>query len=96
VPFEHRVAVTVEHPGSTTVTFEVQGRDISRTGMRVQHGNYVYPGSPTTVSFLRGKGVLFAVPGRVVRCEYVGSKQHDVGIAFENPMGSRELSLLNP
>lgn len=96
VPFEHRVSVTIEHPGSSVVTFEVQARDLSRTGLRAQHANYVYPGSPAAVSFLRGRTVLFTVQGRVVRCEYVGGRAHDVGIAFESPMGSRELAMLDP
>ena len=96
VSFDYRVTVKIEHPGATVVTLELQARDLSRTGLRVQHINFIYPGSPVTITFLRGKKPLVTTYGRVARCEYVGSSRHDVGIAFENPLDAEDLTLLTP
>jgi hypothetical protein len=96
VPFEHRVSIRIEHPGASVVSFEVQARDLSSSGLRVQHMNYIYPNSPATISFVRGKKVLVAAAGHVVRCDYIGNRQHDVGISFDRPLDASELVLLTP
>jgi hypothetical protein len=96
VCFDHPVMITIKHPGSTTVTFKVQARDISQTGLKVCHTAFVYPGSPAEVAFTRGPEVLVAIRGHVVRCAHAGGNKHDVGIAFDAPIGSVELSLIHP
>jgi len=96
VAFDQRVCIKIEHPGSSVVSFEVQARDLSCTGLRVQHVNFIYPNSPATISFMRGKRVLVTAHGHVVRCDYVGNSRHDVGIMFETPLASSDLVLLTP
>jgi hypothetical protein len=88
--------ITVHHPGSTIVTFKVQARDISQTGLKVCHTSFMYPGSPAQIAFVRGPDVLVSIKGRVVRCAHAGGNKHDVGIAFDAPMSSAELSLIHP
>jgi hypothetical protein len=91
VAFVQPLTITIEHPGSTIVSFEVTAMDISRTGVKVAHRNFIYPGSPAQIAFMRGKQVVLSIRGTVARCDYTGLNRHEIGIAFDRPLASEDL-----
>lgn len=63
-------------------------RNISRDGLGLLVGQFVYPGTPCDVALVSQHGRALPVRGRVVRCRYlVGSEAlYDVGVRFERPV----------
>jgi len=72
----------VSHPGGTDVSYRVMPRDLSEMGLGFLHGNFLYPGSTCTLE-LRGKdGKTHCISAKLMRCDHVTGRVHDVGIKF--------------
>ncbi|MBL4591059.1 MAG: response regulator [Phycisphaerales bacterium] len=90
------VVLTIENAGGSTVSIPVVAKDISRGGISLLHSAYVYPDSKCTVSFKVPDGRTFHVKGRIARCMHIGGKVHEVGIAFDEQVSTRDLLGLDP
>lgn len=75
--------------GSTQ--FAVKCRNVSRRGLGFLHGAYVYTGTVCEVTIITRKRVGFRVTGRVVRCQHIGDKIHEVGVRLDNELDLNEL-----
>lgn len=74
--------VEITHPGGTITSYLVRPRDLSSRGMAFLHGAFVYPNSPCRLILRTIKGTAAAIAGKVVRCQHVTGRAHEVGIAF--------------
>lgn len=74
--------VEITHPGGTVTSYLVRPRDLSSRGMAFLHGAFVYPNSPCRLILRTIKGADAAIAGKVVRCQHVTGRAHEVGIAF--------------
>ena len=78
--------LAVIHPGGSMVSYRVMPRDLSELGLGFLHGNFLYPGSSCRLD-LRGKdGTTQPICAKVVRCDHITGRIHDVGIAFDKPI----------
>jgi CheY-like chemotaxis protein len=87
--FEYRPqALTLEVPqgDDASVPYAVAGRNISREGIGLLAGQFIYPESACRISLSSPYGSTQIVGGRVARCRYlVGSGSlYEVGVEFES------------
>lgn len=68
--------------------YATAARNISRGGMGIITGQFVYPGTVCRVSLESPQGTTGWTSGRVVRCRYlIGSPSlHEVGVQFDRPV----------
>jgi DNA-binding response OmpR family regulator len=68
-------------------------RNISRDGLSLLLGWFVYPGTPCRLQLISVRGLTFPVSGKVVRCRYLPGSAvlHEVGIAFDEPVDVGQL-----
>jgi hypothetical protein len=76
----------VQHPGGTIVPYRVTPRELSELGMGFLHGNFLYPGSTCRFDLRRRDGESVAVMARIVRCDHITGRVHDIGIEFAEPV----------
>jgi FixJ family two-component response regulator len=84
------VDVRLEHPGGTDISVRIACRNLSSGGIGLLHNSYVYPDTMCTVWLPHPKKRTVAVQGRVVRCQHVRGKVHEIGVQFEEPLDPRE------
>jgi CheY-like chemotaxis protein len=90
------VVLTLESGGGNKKSLPVVTRNISSGGMSILHSAYVYPDSRCYVSFNSNDNEIVTMPGKVVRCGHIGGKVHEVGVQFDEQIGTRELLGLDP
>jgi len=67
----------------------VATRNLSSSGIGIVHGGYVHPGTRCTISLRARTGEARSLNGKVVKCQVMSGRLHDVGILFAtevNPM----------
>lgn len=74
--------VEITHPGGTITSYLVRPRDLSTRGISFLHGAFVYPNSPCRLFLETMDGTAATIIGRVMRCQHVSGRAHDVGIQF--------------
>ncbi len=89
--FEYRAETLTLHvcgEDETSVPHAVAGRNISREGVGVLAGQFIYPQSACRVSLSSPFGRTQEVAGHVVRCRYVvgSGSLYDVGVQFDDPI----------
>jgi hypothetical protein len=80
------VEVGVHHPGGSFTTYRVQPRDLGRGGLGFLHGNFVHPGASCIVKVTTRDGGDVAVSGKIVSCQHISGKTHQVGVRFDAPL----------
>ena len=88
VPYRQapRVAVIVESEQVGKRTYALIPRNISRTGMSLLHGKFVYAGTACVAGLKALDGQLVPVRARVVWCRLITGRIHEIGIRFEEPI----------
>lgn len=81
-----QVVVTVVHPNRHASAYSVVPRNLSRRGLAVVHGQYVYVGSPCQIMMPRRDGRWVNLEGKVVACRHLGGLMHEVSMAFAKPI----------
>jgi len=81
-----RVAVIIESEEIGKRTFALIPRNISRTGMSLLHGKFVYDGTPCVAGLKALDGQLVPVRGKVMWCRLIAGRIHEIGIQFEEPI----------
>jgi hypothetical protein len=74
-----------------TTQFAVKCRNISRRGVGFLHGGYVHPGTLCEVTIITKRRVGFRATGKVVRCQHIGDKIHEVGVRLDSDLDLVEL-----
>jgi len=80
------VLLEVIHSTGSVGRFLVRPFDLSKTGISIMHGVFVYDGTPCRIRLRNGEGKVAVLEGKVVRCRYVRRNIHDIGIQFIEPV----------
>jgi hypothetical protein len=81
-----RVAIIVESEQVGKRTFALIPRNISRTGMSLLHGKFMYAGTACVAGLKALDGQLVPVRASVVWCRLVTGRIHEIGLRFEEPI----------
>jgi CheY-like chemotaxis protein len=91
------IELGITHPGGRDVhTVKVASRNLSNGGICVLHNNYVHPGSGCTIALPHPTRGVVKVSGKVMRCMHRSGVVHEIGIAFEKPIGANEFIVHDP
>ena len=81
-----RLAVRLGDEQIGRLLYAMIPRNISRTGMSLLHGQFVYNGTTCVVGLKTLGGELASVRGKVGRCRLVTGRVHELGIDFDEPI----------
>jgi hypothetical protein len=81
-----RVAVIIESEQLGKRTYALIPRNISRMGMSLLHGKFVYDGTPCVAGLKALDGQLVPVRGKVTWCRLIAGRIHEMGLQFEEPI----------
>lgn len=81
-----RIAVLLESEPLGSRTFTVIPRNISRSGIALLHGKFVYNGTACVMGLEAGDGQIVPVRGQVAWCRLIEGRIHEMGIAFDEPI----------
>ncbi|MHC4825355.1 MAG: PilZ domain-containing protein [Planctomycetota bacterium] len=81
-----RVAVIIESERVGKRTYALIPRNISRVGMSLLHGKFVYDGTPCVAGLKALDGQLVPVRGKVTWCRLITGRIHEIGVQFEEPI----------
>lgn|GEM_PF-6265115 len=77
------VAFQVEHPGGGGARYLVGARNLSRQGVSLIHGGFLYNGASCIIVLETRSRELLAFPGRIVTCRHVDRTIHEIGVRFD-------------
>ncbi|MEM9882179.1 MAG: PilZ domain-containing protein [Planctomycetota bacterium] len=86
VPAHLSVCLEVHHPGGTSHKFWARARNLSDSGVGLLHGGFLHEKTRCVVEMIHDGVALVRIPARVVRCRYVRSSVHEVGLQFDEPI----------
>ncbi len=81
-----RLAVLFENERPGKRTYSLIPRNISRTGMALLHGKFVYDGTICVLGLQALDGQVIPVRGKVVGCRLIRGRIHELGIRFDEPV----------
>lgn len=81
-----RVAIMLENDEVGRRTFGMLPRNISRAGMSLLHGKFVYDGTACVLGLKTLDGQAVPVRGRVGWCRLITGRIHELGITFDDPI----------
>ena len=90
------VDLTIEHATGSKVTLPVATRNISRGGISILHSAFIHNGSSCVVTLNLPGGKKEYVSGKVVRCNHLQGRVHEIGIAFDEQISTKDLLGLDP
>lgn len=97
VASDHSEAVLCLLGAAGSVTrFSVLVRNISRWGVGLVMGRYVYPQSRCEVHLRAKNGTLLTRVGGVRYCRHIRGLVHELGVHFEQPIDLSDFSMLSP
>ena len=65
-------------------THTVPPVDLSPNGMAFLHCSFLYPGSTIAATLRTRDGEQMSVTGKVMRCEHVSGRVHEVGVKLDH------------
>ena len=77
---------TLQHPGGGSDTFLIRPHNVSKSGIGLIHGSFVYAGTRCAIELAMPSGKLKWVAGVVARCNHITGKIHDLGIRFDEEL----------
>lgn len=99
VRWSFRVAAVnfvIEQNSGGKVIIPVATRNISRGGMCILHSSFVHLGSLCEIALNVTGGKTEVIPGKVVRCSHLQGRIHEIGIAFDEQISTKDLLGLDP
>ncbi|MBY0112054.1 MAG: PilZ domain-containing protein [Phycisphaerales bacterium] len=76
--------VEVRGPSGDVQTHSVPPVDLSCGGLAFLHGSFLYPGSVISATLRTRDGEQMSVTGKVMRCEHVSGRVHEVGVKLDH------------
>jgi hypothetical protein len=80
------ITIEVRGPGGDVQTHTVPPVDLSPGGMAFLHCSFLYPGSAISATLRARDGEQMCVTGKVMRCEHVSGRVHEVGVKLDHPI----------
>ncbi len=90
------VDLILEHATGSKISLPVATRNISRGGISILHSTYIHTGSPCEVVLQIPGGKSQGIPAKVIRCAHITGRVHEVGIAFDEQISTKDLLGLDP
>ena len=90
------VKLVIEHGTGNKVTLPVATRNISSGGISVLHSAFVHSNTPVEVILNAPDGNSILVSGKVMRCNHVTGRIHEIGIKFNEQISTKDLLGLDP
>lgn len=90
------VEFTIEQNSGGKVTIPVATRNISRGGMCILHSAFIHLSSPCEITLNVAGGKSESIAGKVVRCNHLQGRIHEIGIAFDEQISTKDLLGLDP
>ncbi len=90
------VDLTIQHSNGGSVTIPVATRNISRGGISILHASFVHLKSPCEITLNVAGGKKQVIAGKVVRCNHLEGRVHEIGIAFDEQISTKDLLGLDP
>lgn len=90
------VHLTVQHQSGSKVTLPVPTRNISRGGVSILHSAYIHANSPCTVQINLPGQEQQTIKGKIVRCSHLVGRIHEIGIAFDELISTKNMLGLDP
>lgn len=87
------IPLCVNQPDGGKNYFSVYGRNISRGGISILHGGFLYNGSTCRLVLRTPGNELLAVSGVVRHCRHVERLSHEIGIQFLQEINPRQFLL---
>ena len=84
--YYRRVSITLDSDADEQQTFTAISGNISRGGMALAVGRFVYADSGITISLALPDGKSMRVTGKVLRCQFLEGRAHEVVILFDSPL----------
>jgi hypothetical protein len=84
-----RLGVLVENERKGRRTFALAPRNLSRMGVSLLHGKFVYGGTNCVLVLHGTGGQVMPVRGKVVWCRLVTGRIHELGVELEEPIELR-------
>ncbi|HEX8875257.1 MAG TPA: PilZ domain-containing protein [Phycisphaerales bacterium] len=80
------ITIEVRGPSGDVQTHTVPPVDLSPGGMAFLHCSFLYPGSAISATLRTRDGEQMSVTGKVMRCEHVSGRVHEVGVKLDHPI----------
>jgi CheY-like chemotaxis protein len=90
------VDLTIQHATGSKVTLPVATRNISRGGISILHAAFIHTGSTCEVTLKLPGDKAQIVPGKIMRCTHLEGRVHEIGIAFDEQISTKDLLGLDP
>lgn len=84
--YHRRVSITLDSDSDEQQTLSAISGNISRGGMALALGRFVYAGSGITISLALPDGEAMLVTGKVLRCQFLEGRAHEVAILFDSSL----------
>lgn len=78
------ITIEVRGPTGDVQTHTVPPVDLSPSGMAFLHCSFLYPGSVISATLRTRDGEQMCVTGKVMRCEHVSGRVHEVGVKLDH------------
>jgi len=91
-----RLGVLLENEIKGRRTYALAPRNISRTGLSLLHGKFVYGGTNCVVGLPALDGQVIPARGRVIWCRLIAGRVHELGIRFDEPIDVGEFVAQSP
>ncbi len=90
------VDLVLEHTTGSKISLPVASRNISRGGISILHSSYIHTGNRCEIILQIPGGKAQAIPARIIRCAHITGRVHEVGIAFDEQISTKDLLGLDP
>jgi CheY-like chemotaxis protein len=90
------VDLILENSSGSKISLPVATRNISRGGISVLHSSYIHTGCPCEIVLQIPDGKPQTIPGRIIRCAHATGRVHEIGIAFDEQISTKDLLGLDP
>ncbi len=90
------VDLILEHSTGSKISLPVATRNISRGGISVLHSAYIHTGNRCEIVLQIPGGKSQAIPAKIIRCAHITGRVHEVGIAFDEQISTKDLLGLDP
>jgi len=96
LPVETEIILTLLSDGGDIGRFSVLPRDLSRKGIGLVHGRFIYPGTRCEVDLPGLDGKPRTITGRVKYCQHVRGLIHELGVSFDSAIVLSDFVHLRP
>lgn len=93
---QHDVTLTLISENGSTIRTQVLARNLSRWGVALVHGRFVYPETRCEVKLPSAHGKDHVCNGTVVHARHIQGLIHELGVRFDSPIDLCDFAVLTP